>query len=268
MRSSELMKRLGITREMLRYYEKEQLIAPSREEENGYRQYTQQDGFELLRIKDLQAHRLSIQEVRKSLTYQTLNMQQQQLLSIEQNLQEQIRSLTSQLSRIQRHRLFIEDSMAEEHKVTELNTYGIYKLMLLGEGVPDAPETKGIAAEWLQNMPFTEIGWTLPWPDTFDGQSLHAQIGLISMPHCAFERNLTTDSPVYFFPPGKSLLVMVSTDDPFSVPAAAFSPLAEYARAHRYHVISDISGRYSGFDYRDGKKRYFFSARVLVKKIK
>lgn len=266
MRSSELMNRLGITREMLRHYENEQLITPQRDQENGYRSYSPRDGFELLRIKDLQAHRLSIQDVRRSLTYQTLNMQRQQLLAIEQDLQEQIKNLSAQLTRIQRHRLFVEDSMAEKHQVTELNTYGIYKLMLLGEGVENEPGMREIAAEWLKNMPFTEIGWTIPWPDAFDERPVRTQIGLIAMPHCAFERNLTTELPVYFFPPGKSILVMVAAEDPFCVPTAAFRPLAEYAAEHHYTVASDISGRYSGFDYYKGKRRYFFSARVLIKK--
>lgn len=266
MKLSELIERLGITREMLRYYEKVGLITPERSEENGYRNYSEQDGIELLRIKDIQAHRVPVQEIKESLDGLTLEMQRKQLLSKEVKLQEEIRSLNAQMLRIQRHRMFIEESMTTEHTVSELDTYGIYKLMLLGAGI-DKEGTKKIAAEWIRHMPFTEIGWAIPWPTSFEG-TISTKIGLVSMPHCAFEQKLTTDEPVYFLPPGRSILLMVSVRDPFHVPAEIFKPLAEYAAQHQMIVTSEISGRYSGFDYVNGEKMYFFSARVLVKNIK
>lgn len=266
MKSSELIERMGITREMLRYYENAGLLAPNRGKENGYRNYSDRDGFELLRIKDIQAHRVSVQDMHDALDKQTLEMQRKLLIDKETELREEIRSLNAQMLRIQRHRMFIEDSMAAKHEVSELDTYGIYKLMLLGNGV-HPKGAREIAAEWIQHMPFTEIGWSIQWPAEFTG-TLAAQIGLVSMPHCAFEQNLTTDEPVYFFPPGHSILMIVSVSDPFHVPARLFKPLADYASEHHMTVISDISGRYSGFEYEKDEKRFFFSARVLVKRNK
>lgn len=42
MKTKELEKRLGITKDTLRFYEKEGLIKPSRDE-NGYRHYSEED---------------------------------------------------------------------------------------------------------------------------------------------------------------------------------------------------------------------------------
>lgn len=48
MKISEVEKKLGITRDALRYYEKEKLIVPLRDS-NGYRNYCQDD----LRVKNI-----------------------------------------------------------------------------------------------------------------------------------------------------------------------------------------------------------------------
>ena len=265
-----LIKRLGITRQMLRCYEREGLLEPDRIEHNGYRTYTNEDGFEILRIKDLQAHHFSLEKVGSYLNERTLSVQAEQIREVESRLQEQIRSLNAQMLRIQRHRMFIEDSMNEQGKVVEMDTYGIYRLMMLGVGITEDERHQEIASEWIRKMPFTEIGWSLAWPDSFADEEarIDAQIGLLAMPHCAFEQNLSTDEPVEFFPPGRSIRTMVSTADPFSVRIGDLRPLETYMKEHGYRRASGISGRYSGFTYENGEKRYCFSVRILVRNVK
>lgn len=59
----ELEERTGMTRDNIRYYEQEGLLAPARKE-NGYRSYSEEDCEDLLKIKLLRQLQFSLQEIR------------------------------------------------------------------------------------------------------------------------------------------------------------------------------------------------------------
>ncbi len=264
--SSDLVKRLGVTREMLRYWEEAGLIAPKRDEGNRYRSYSDRDGFEVLRIKMLQSYQFSARQVSESLESQSLDAQVAYLMDVETNLERQISLLQAHLMRVRKHRSFAEDAMQPPDYVAEMETFGIYRLLMLGEGTPPLPELTARAGEWIAQAPITEIGWALPWPKdeaAWQGK-LAAQIGMLAMPHCVQEHALCVEPPVDFFPAGHSLRMMVRTRDPFCIEASALSPLRRYAQERGWTVISDVSGRYSGCAFEDGERVYYFSARVIV----
>lgn len=261
--TAHLIQRLGVTREMLRYYEKAGLISPRRDPQNDYREYSDLDGFEILRIKTLQSYRLPLKSVRTSLDSSSLDNQAQLLGQLEGQLQAHIDRLQRQLLRLKKHRSFIEDAMHAADGVAEMETYGIYQLMMLGQGVTASAGAARIAAQWIESTPITEIGWSAPWPR--EGLThVPTQIGLMAMPHCVREQSLCTDPPVLFFPPGHSIRIMLCTEDPFSISAAALAPLKDYALRQGYRIVSDISGRYSGSALENGRRMFYFSARVLV----
>lgn len=65
MKIKEVEKQIGITRANIRYYEKEGLLAPPRNQENNYREYTKEDIQCLERIKILRALGISIAEIKQ-----------------------------------------------------------------------------------------------------------------------------------------------------------------------------------------------------------
>lgn len=55
----------GLTRSNIRFYEKEKLISPDRNENNGYREYTTEDVTDLNKIAYLRTLGISIEDIRK-----------------------------------------------------------------------------------------------------------------------------------------------------------------------------------------------------------
>lgn len=62
MQVSEIQKKTGLSKQTLFYYEKEGLIHPEREE-NGYRNYTDQDLQTLILIRFLRSLEISIDDI-------------------------------------------------------------------------------------------------------------------------------------------------------------------------------------------------------------
>ena len=62
MKTNELEKLLGTTKDTLRYYEKEELISPSRDD-NGYRNYSHEDIRIIKNIIMLRSFDLSIEDI-------------------------------------------------------------------------------------------------------------------------------------------------------------------------------------------------------------
>lgn len=64
MKINEVEARVGITKKNIRFYEKEGLLQPKRNIENGYRDYSEEDVDVLLKIKFLRKLSLPIEEIR------------------------------------------------------------------------------------------------------------------------------------------------------------------------------------------------------------
>ena len=65
MKINEVEARVGITKKNIRFYEQEGLLNPSRNRENGYRDYGQQEVDMLMRIKLLRKLGLPLEEIRR-----------------------------------------------------------------------------------------------------------------------------------------------------------------------------------------------------------
>ena len=111
-KTTEFARKLGITREALRYYEKAGLLSPTRSNENRYRCFSDADGFAILRIKNLQAHHIPLSEAGSLISTSELLPQHSQLTQIEAELQQRINVLSAQLERVRKHRTFLEEAMA------------------------------------------------------------------------------------------------------------------------------------------------------------
>ena len=64
MKINEIERLVGITKRNIRFYEKEGLLCPGRDSQNGYRDYTQKDVDELRKIKLLRKLALPLSDIR------------------------------------------------------------------------------------------------------------------------------------------------------------------------------------------------------------
>lgn len=67
----EVENQTGLARSNVRFYEKEKLIEPFRNESNGYREYSEKDVEDIKKIAYLRTLGISIEEIRNIISGQT-----------------------------------------------------------------------------------------------------------------------------------------------------------------------------------------------------
>lgn len=111
MRIGEVAKRTGLNISNVRFYERKGLLAPAREEENNYREYSEEDVF---RIKEILVYRkmgISVDTI-----YLLLNNQ----IGREEILERQKRELKEQLSNLQ-GTIELCDIVLQDQKMDEIH---------------------------------------------------------------------------------------------------------------------------------------------------
>lgn len=109
MKINEVQEIVGITKKNIRFYEDEGLIKPSRNKENGYRDYSLQDVEELKKIKLLRKLAVPIEEIR---------MMQQSYLTLDDCMKRHLISLERQESNLKQMQI-ICNRIAENHESLE-----------------------------------------------------------------------------------------------------------------------------------------------------
>ncbi|AMQ05296.1 MerR family transcriptional regulator [Sporosarcina psychrophila] len=120
-RTSQLFEILGVSRDALRYYEKQGIVKPNHDESNNYRQYNDYDIYTLL-VADFYIKRnLSMKEVRKLQEGRAIEELETLLEVKAEQLEETIRNKKFMLQKIKETKVFCEE--LKEH----LNQYSIRK---------------------------------------------------------------------------------------------------------------------------------------------
>lgn len=120
----EVEMRTGLLRSNIRFYEKEGLIIPSRNENNGYRDYSESDVENIKKIAYLRTLGISIEDIRNMIA---------EKVSLYQVIQKQNKVLENQISDLSQAKAMCEKILAAEniaykelqvaHYVTELQEY-------------------------------------------------------------------------------------------------------------------------------------------------
>ena len=71
----DVEERTGLSRSNIRFYEKEKLIEPSRNESNGYRNYSENDVENIKKIAYLRTLGISIEDIR-SIIFEKVTLQE------------------------------------------------------------------------------------------------------------------------------------------------------------------------------------------------
>lgn len=115
---------LGITRETLRYYEKQGLICPNKDSKSSYREFTILDIFRLMAIDYYKKHGFAIGEIKELINQDDIS-QVHEIFSRKQcQLKEEIERLKLMEERLAQDQLFIKNLSGHLHQ------YGICELPL------------------------------------------------------------------------------------------------------------------------------------------
>ena len=102
----EVEERIGLPRSNVRFYEKEKLIEPSRNERNGYRDYSENDVENIKKIAYLRTLGISVEEIRSILS---------EKVTLREILERQKEALSDQMMDLNRARLLCEKMLDEEN---------------------------------------------------------------------------------------------------------------------------------------------------------
>jgi MerR family Zn(II)-responsive transcriptional regulator of zntA len=73
LRIGELAERCGVSRDTLRFYEREGLLSPPRRTSSGYRAYTEDDTSRVVFIREAQSLGLTLDDIRELIRLETLH---------------------------------------------------------------------------------------------------------------------------------------------------------------------------------------------------
>ena len=120
----EVEERTSLSRSNIRFYEKEKLIEPSRNESNGYRDYSENDVENIKKIAYLRTLGISIEDIRSIIS---------EKITLQETLEKQNEVLKSQIIDLNKAKLMCEKMLDEEsisyeklqveQYVTELQDY-------------------------------------------------------------------------------------------------------------------------------------------------
>ena len=127
MRINEVERRVGVSKKNIRFYEEEGLLKPGRNAENGYREYSEADVEQLLKIRLLRQLSVPLEEIRRLQTGgETLELcMQRQQLELERRARDliQISAVCTELAE-SGQTLDSMDVTAWEARITELERTG------------------------------------------------------------------------------------------------------------------------------------------------
>ncbi len=95
----EVEKQTGLARSNIRFYEKEKLIEPSRDETNGYRVYSKSDVENIKKIAYLRTLGISVEDIRKVIS---------EKISLQEAVRKQSKALESQITDLNNARVLCE----------------------------------------------------------------------------------------------------------------------------------------------------------------
>ena len=120
----DVEERTGLSRSNVRFYEKEKLVEPSRNESNGYRDYSENDVENIKKIAYLRTLGISIEDIRSIISGK---------VTLQETLEKQNEVLKSQITDLNKAKLMCEKMLDEEsisyeklqveQYVTELQDY-------------------------------------------------------------------------------------------------------------------------------------------------
>ena len=264
----ELSRQIGVGREAIRHYENKGLIVSKRNASNGYRYYDDLDGLSLLHTRFLQSYALPLSQIYSNMRLWTLSQQEALLKDYETKLRQELEETQKRLTRIRRIRGFIEDSRERAGSFWEAELRGLYKILILGDRIERSPRHEALVRSWQDRFPITDIGWHIFMDDVIAHrhERIPTAISLTVLDEYIEEHGFDIAPPVFHFPGGHSVRTILSIANPFDLRYEDIAPFFEYVDRRGYRILTDLTGRYGGCEFINGKPRYFFTLRAIVEK--
>lgn len=235
---------LGISTDLLRYYEKKGVVSPEKDKTNDYRYYDAWDINFLLDCMWYKNFGYAIDQVSEMISTYTADDINQLFLQTEDKLRQQIEHSQMLLKRSQQHRERLAKIQQWLGKVTldqspeimrYLHRYNFY--------YNNSPELQEVAVEWLKYMPFSNRCFEI---------SQNVLLGKVHSGDYQWGSSLSTEyaeyfgvkeqGPVQHIPSCTSLYSVFSSSGKGAFTARHLDYIVDYAQAHNYEIIGPARG--------------------------
>ncbi len=262
----EFARLLGLSPSTIRYYEKLGLCASSRDPENNYRRYSENDALAFMNLKSCRSLEMGIGELLDATQKSSLDEQRGRLRAKKEEALSEISRLKNQVKRIEELDAFyaaIENDRGIPQEITGEKAFCLYTI---GANPHNSDEAGRLAGIWMDRLPFTFIAVGITG-ESFRASSgplgLRLGVGALERYQMRFELPLSPEIEV--FPQKRGVYQWLSTRDFFSIKRTDIAPLKDYLDAHGLEAEGDITGRVFVSEFRDGAPLYHLSFRAIVK---
>lgn len=262
----DVAKILGISTDLIRYYEEKGVVSPHRDENNDYRYYDTWDTNNLIDCIWYKHYGFGIDQISHMLTEYTRLDLLDCLDEKTQELETQLHRQQLLLERIRQHRKAIDDFENYYGKCNMLYRPSmIYYLNRHNAAYTNRSDVQKLSAMWQKYMPFTKRYFELPesYPDEQEtGYSWGFALDLKYVD----EFKLEVREPVRFLPSSYCIHTGFKSSGKNAFTPHHLDYLFDYARKNGYTVTGKACGRLVCSVVDNGKVTGHFEAWLPVKK--
>lgn len=260
MKTSEFIRLSGTTPRTLRYYEEKKAIMPTRDTENAYHYYTEEDLIMLWESRSLNSIGISIDDIpfRRENTH-TDNILAS-LTEIQHDLDEKILELERRLKTVisTKHRYEMLEQAAD--RISDYSYQRIYRLFVNDPAVSSHPAFDETIRKWAGAIPQTKFTMTIDHTQLTGNPDhlLDIKLGLGISQKNAAEAHLPTGDPVVLAPRCSGGMCVLSVADPMNICERDIQPLLNHAQQKQCEITGDFHARLSHISMKDGHPLYHF----------
>ena len=258
----EVAKLLGISPDLLRYYEKKGVVSPEKGEFNDYRYYDSWDINFLMDCLWFKNFGFSIDQISHMVRNTSAEDITAMFLSKEQELEAAIRRSQLLLLRSREYRQDIEKlSQLGKFNVAD-SPAGAFYLNRYGDEYASDPAP--LAHKWLEVMPFNHRYFQFS-EGALRGQDPNGyQWGYFLSDSYVKELKLEVEAPMKWLAPERSLHTVCKSSGKGRFGAAMLSPAVEYAKQHGIRIKGPAKGTLLASLYDENELSGYFEVWIPI----
>ncbi|MDL2217800.1 MerR family transcriptional regulator [Christensenellaceae bacterium OttesenSCG-928-M15] len=191
---------LDVSLETIRFYEKQGLINPERDERNGYRLYDPVDLNLLIRLRSYIAFGFSVTEAINMINHDDLGDFSDKMEHKIKHIKEKIRYEQQLVAFMQHKRMYLRRVSGMLGQCVVENSPALYGMIYrTNQNIDDDPSVRERMRSWLRMRPFTETMVRYPLP-TWQGGRPEALHGLLIFEQFKDMFSVEETEGVFYFP--------------------------------------------------------------------
>ncbi len=261
----DVSKILGISPDIMRYYEKKGIVKPHKDENNDYRYYEVWDINFLIECLWFKQFGFGMKDIAKIISKSSYDELQDTLTHKEQELQESITHQQMLLDCLQTHNDHLEDCQKCLSKFDiQSSPYVIRYINRYNFLYDDSPEIQELGRQWLDYFPFINRCFSVKL-DVLMSHGSDFEWGFSMPVEYASKLNVDIRPPIEHVPSCRCLHTVVRQPGKYGFSTKLLDPMLDYARENSLDICGDARGRLLCSVREDDVMTGYFEAWIPIK---